>query len=261
MREQVTASPPTAALRLNVDITRVAGVIPAVIGFHPTDSIVVIPLTGQGQRRRVGVMMRMDLAELRTPADVLQLGRHCGGSPAVVAIYGGPLQVAEPALRVWLGVDVLDVLYLPNAGADVDPEAAAAFVLAGRAVLPDRAAVCASVDYRPDASTAATRFTAARLTTVGRRDGYLMARISTAADAVSELVAAAQAARDTDRGTAHLCAALAVLAYRTGDSVLARAAADRALYVDPAENLARLMLELISAAIPPHHLDVIVHSS
>lgn len=30
--------------------------------------------------------------------------------------------------------------------------------------------------------------------------------------------------------------------------------------VDPAENLARMMLDLIDAALPPHHLDEIVCS-
>ena len=85
-----------------------------------------------------------------------------------------------------------------------------------------------------------------------------MDRMGDASTAVVELIAAAQSVTDTDPGTAHLCAALAMLAYRAGDGALGQVAVDRALRIDPHHRLAHIALGIMAAGVHPDELATIV---
>ena len=78
--------PSTARLRTPGDV---AAVIPALCGFHPRDSVVVLSL--RGPRRRLGLTMRLDLPPAEQVDDVavalLARVRQDGGRAAVVAVF------------------------------------------------------------------------------------------------------------------------------------------------------------------------------
>ena len=152
----------------------VLAAIPGLLGFHPTDSLVVVCL--RGRPRRAGPVLRIDLpgSEESAPDTIGtlldQVGRHA--SEVLLIGYGhdaGPAPGIPPGIapRVLLdrtaralrsgGIEVLDAFWakpvLP------DPDLAAALALQGRRVLPDRTALTASVrgptGERADAAGAA----------------------------------------------------------------------------------------------------------
>lgn len=81
-----TSRPPTARLRTPGDL---AATVPALCGFHPRDSVVVISL--RGSRRRIGLTMRVDLPpgdRVRNVArTLLARVRQDGGRAAVVTVF------------------------------------------------------------------------------------------------------------------------------------------------------------------------------
>jgi Domain of unknown function (DUF4192) len=151
--------------------------IPALLGFVPSRSVVVLCL--HGERRRVGLVMRFDLADAADPARFADLvaaraTRESAEQLLVVVLDDRPPRgvrlpharlAAELAAR--LGAMLSDVVLAvgrrwwsygdvaagggsPRAG-EIDPgtpgaiAVAAAYALAGQAVLPDRASVVRSV--------------------------------------------------------------------------------------------------------------------
>ena len=67
----------------------ILGVLPHRLGFHPTESLVVICL--EGPRRRDRLVMRLDLADERyddaVVADVVRRVQHVGASGAALVCY------------------------------------------------------------------------------------------------------------------------------------------------------------------------------
>ena len=234
------------------------GTVPVMIGFHPEDSLVVVCVSGG--RRRIGPVARVDLRDLDT--DRLRalgstLAPHV--DTVIVIVYGGQDEVTAADLRQHLGLDVDDILWVPNGDSALHAPVAEAAALHGRAVLRDRSALRASVEHRTGTGTDQTRRTVQQVTrNVTARDQYLMDRMSDAPAAVAELIAAAQSVTDTDPGTAHLCAALAMLAYRAGDGALGQVAVDRALRIDPNHRLAHIAIQVMAAGLHPEELDAIV---
>ena len=116
----------------------ILGTIPVMLGFHPTDSLVVLGLSGP--RRTVGPVARIDLEP--DPASIRALGdalaQHV--THAIAVIYGGHGQVTEADLHHHLGLHLLDVFRVPNTPRPVHAAVAEAAALGGRAVLQDRAA-------------------------------------------------------------------------------------------------------------------------
>lgn len=165
--------PPTIRLRSPGEV---AESVPYLLGFHPADSLVLLSL--RGTRSRLGLCMRADLP---TPDDVRTLASHVvaklcddGARAAVLLVYGpeaDPAGMLRPSRRdvvdacttllVEAGVHLRDALqvahgrwwsYLcgdhgccPAEGTPLPTEGltdtSAAWAFAGRAALPDRAAV------------------------------------------------------------------------------------------------------------------------
>lgn len=239
--------------------TEAVGAVAAMLGFHPTDSAVVLCLTGQ--RRRLGPVIRVDLVHGQIPAGLAaHLAQHAAqyADEAVVITFTDPEADLCPDTTALIAAlsrvcRVLDVVDASNTPHPVPEQLLAANVLHGRAVLPDRAALARSVEHTPTTHPADPAILAA-MGTVPGRDQWL---INHAADpaAVPALVAAAQATRTGDPAIPNMCAALALLAYRRGDGALAQVAVDRALTGDPHHRMSHLMLAVMAAGLPPEDLD------
>ena len=177
------------------------GVLPWRLGFHPTESLVVVCL--EGPRRRDRLVMRVDLADPRHDAamadDLATRVRHIGASAALLAVYTdspdgtgagqGQLPRARLVRRVsrrlegrgvavpeavlvrderWWSYLCHDPTCCPPDGTPVplrpSPAAtrwAAEAVAEGATVLPDRAALVASVEPPRGRARAADRAAAA----------------------------------------------------------------------------------------------------
>ncbi|KXK62581.1 hypothetical protein AWW66_07865 [Micromonospora rosaria] len=170
---------PRLAVRCPADLI---AAVPYLLGFHPTDSVVVVALRG----RQIVFAARADLPD--RDADPHHNARHLvdvvgrqGAEAATVLGYGPPARVtgAVDAVRAALdgrGLLLLDALrvadgrywsYLctqpgccPPDGTPYDPQASevsAAAVFAGQVALPDRAALVARVAAVGDPDRAAMR--------------------------------------------------------------------------------------------------------
>ncbi len=139
--------------------------VPYLLGFHPTDSIVVVALSG----KRIVFAARGDLPG---DADPYEPGQHIAavtarqGADSATVVGYGPATRVTPAVAALAeaGLAVLDALrvtdgrwwsYLctepeccPPEGTRYDPQSSAvpaAAVFAGQVALPDRAALAAQV--------------------------------------------------------------------------------------------------------------------
>ena len=105
----------------------ILGVVPLRIGFHPTESIVVVCL--HGPRRRDGLVMRLDLPpkghDLAVARDLSSKAAHVKATAAVLVCYteqatksrGLPRQGLIDALRQRLtahGIEVIEALLVHN---------------------------------------------------------------------------------------------------------------------------------------------------
>ncbi len=237
--------------------------VPALLGFHPTESAVLICVTGP--TGRLGPVVRADLpvggdlvAAAGVVAQLVGVTRRHADQVVVIVYTDHPGGVNLDAISntvEGLGVSVGDVLCVSNAPRSVAVELLAANALLGRAVLPSRAELAQSVEYRPGVIAPDAVMSALR-DVVGR--DALIARLMPEPGAVAVLVTAAQGTPDTDSRAADLCAMLAVCAYRYGDGALAQAAVDRAVRCHPSHRLAHLMLSAMAAGIRPSELDVMI---
>jgi hypothetical protein len=182
----------------------VAVTIPHVLGFHPTESLVLVGL--RGPRRRMGLTARVDLAEVATGdlirpdalADLAQRLARSGADAVLVAVFtsapdrGRELRYAALPAAVDRFLPVVEAVLVrdgrcwtygcdgPCCPAEGRPLPAqgraavtvgAAFAAVGSAVLPDRAAVVAQVAPLPEATdgTAKALLAAVRRADRGRR--------------------------------------------------------------------------------------------
>jgi hypothetical protein len=163
--------------------TELISAVPYLIGFHPSDSLVVVAMRGS----EVIFAGRHDLpAPGDPPTDALYLAAvvgHQAAEAAMVIGYGDPAAVTPTVLLAAqalsrAGIDVLDVLRVtdgrfwtyrregehgwPAEGEPCAPEhsaVAAAATYAGQVALPDRAALLAQIE--PVAGAERTAMTAA----------------------------------------------------------------------------------------------------
>jgi hypothetical protein len=231
-------------------------IIPVVLGYHPTNSIVIACLTAA--RHRLEPVIRADFPTGDQLTDQLRdLAEHASqhGHAALVLLYHPDADtIYDEEIRPLFTVPVLDIVRITDPTPHpLHPRGHAEAILAGRRILPDRAAVARTVEYNPTGPTVDLEHTLSPFTTANTRDAYLSAHIDDPA-AVADLLAAAQHAPDDDPRTPHLLAALAVLAYRHHDGTLAVAALDRALRDDPHHRMSQLMAEAIRVGLTPDEL-------
>lgn len=238
------------------------GAAAALLGFNPTDSVVVMCLSGP--RRQIGPVIRVDLDHGQIPAgSAEQLAAHAARhADEVIVMTFTDTAAAAPDTAALVAAlrpacTVLEVIDAANTPHEVPEQLLVATVASGRAVLPDRAALARSVAHTPTTHPADPMILSAMDNVTGR-DQWLTTHGSDPAS-LPALVAAVQATRDTDPRIPNMSAALAVIAYRNGDGALAQVALDRALGSDPAHRLAQLMLAVMAAGLHPSDLDDLLH--
>ncbi len=239
------------------------GAAAALLGFNPTDSVVVMCLSGP--RRQIGPVIRVDLDHGQIPAgSAEQLAAHAArhADEVIVMTFTDTGAAAAPDTAALVAAlrpacTVLEVIDAANTPHEVPEQLLVATALSGRAVLPDRAALARSVAHTPTTHPADPMILSAMDNVTGR-DQWLTTHGSDPAS-LPALVAAVQATRDTDPRIPNMSAALAVIAYRNGDGALAQVALDRALGSDPAHRLAQLMLAVMAAGLHPSDLDDLLH--
>jgi hypothetical protein len=190
-RAPITAGTPEAMLAL----------VPHLLGFYPSQSLVVVGLSGK--RHRVRVTFRYDVPDPADPELCADIAEHAASvlrreRISLVALVGyGPAAIVMPALGTtadWLtadGIRLAEVLRTeggrfwsllcedqaccPEDGRSFDPGShpvAAAMTAAGQPALPDRAALARTLQP-PSGSTApirrATRDAERRLRELGSR--------------------------------------------------------------------------------------------
>ncbi len=236
--------------------------VPALLGFHPAESLVLLCLAGP--RRRVGPVLRIDLPSTAGPAvsmdaqtwaSLASTAARYADEVAVIVYTDQPNTVDLDVLRAAMDrvCPVLDVIAVPNNPHQVSAELVAANACQGRAVLTSREQLARSVEHQQEMAPAPVL---AELASITGRDA-LIARMLPDPDAVATLVTAAQSTPNTDPPAADVCAALAVLAYRHGNGALAQVAIDRTLRTAPDHRLAHLMLAVMATGMPPADLDTL----
>lgn len=304
----------TPVVRLRGPAALVAAV-PYLIGFHPQESLVLVAL----QQRRVLLTLRVDLADAdgsaaelagrlqAAGADSVALLLYTEGDAAVhaetTATLGG--LVADRLLDVlvvragrWRSLLCANPACCPPDGTPLEsappPLAVAMAVQAGRQVLPDRAALVASVARVDEPAVTAALATARTGGGAGvgagarKRARAALRRWSAsggrgelpAGDAADLLVAlgerewrdelllaSAKMADDTllpllqrlcrlapDDLLGPAATLLAVAAYLRGDGSLANVALERALAADPGYAIALWLVAALDAQVPPEVL-------
>lgn len=265
-----TAEPETVRLHGSDGIL---SAIPAVLGFHPVDSVVVaglIPVPRRSGTLRVGPVSRTDLDEFETsPLEVAATTavalRFGGVTQTYIVTYGRTTDTEQllGALGA-AGIGVIGILHVGNSAQPIDTQLHAAAVAIGMVIEDDREALVARVEHFKGAPPMPEVLN--RLRTPEERDRYVGECMRDRDNALPILLAACRGAMDDCLGdetqpaearlvVANLAAATAIIAYRQGSGPLAGAALDRALRVDPSHRLAILLRATFSAGMPPEYLD------
>jgi Domain of unknown function (DUF4192) len=326
----MNTSIPVPLLRVGSPESMLA-VIPGLLGFHPTNSVVLIG--ARPPRGRVEVVTRYDLPEPPDPSAAAGIARHAATvlrrqqiTLAVVAGYG-PGPAVTPVADALVGelrqagIELHDMLRVqdgrywsyacqgpsccPPEGVPFDPRehpAAAAIAATGAKVLRDRAAVAATIAPAgvPEEAFRRAQQRAARLTgtaAANRPRGQVRPLLEEGLRAVSEAISLYRAGgqitsedqiawlavslpdlrirddawsrMEPEHVHAHVrlwidvvrrtparyvppaASLLAFTAWQSGNGALANIAAERALAADPEYSMAHLILDAVSAGMPP----------
>ena len=310
----------TDAVRLR-SLDELAAAIPHLLGFHPRDSVVAVAL--RRDSGRLGLTLRLDLGDpdgdVRLAREIASRMTRAGADAVLLAVYCDrpydgvefarerlvdlvemslPMPLLDAVLvvgdRCWSYLCV-DARCCPDAGRVVRTDSAGALAVAaagalnGDVVMPDRAALLATVaPVTGDAAASMTQALArarrgrAGDPTVLRRVDLLCrryddppvtltfdeaARVTVAMhrvpvrDVLLHRLAAGdgpveQLVRDVARlaqppHDAPIASVLAAAAYLRGDGVVAAAALERALASDPDYSLALLLSHCLQAQLEP----------
>lgn len=250
--------PPSTTVRLDGRDGLLAA-IPTSLGFHPTDSVVIVALAGP--RRRLGPVVRANVTTEPTTAEATALIATLAHTVApfaddaaliVYTDHPGKLDLKTAAKPLMALCPLMDAAVVPNQPNDIPADLMAATIASGRRVLTSRQELAQSIEYRPNSGHRPSAFAAFDDPTT--RDEYIKSAMGRP-EILPVLIASAQKTPDDDPRVANLCAALAFLAYHQGDGALAQVAIDRALRTEPQHRLAHLLLLIMASGVPPQALD------
>jgi hypothetical protein len=194
----LAASPAAAPVRVSLaSPVSVLAIVPSLLGFHPSQSLVVLGVSGP--RHRVSLTFRYDLPDPPDEELAADIAAHAcevlirEAIPAAIVIGYGPAgpvaDAARPVVTALLeaGVDVLELLRAeggrcftmncqnpdccPPEGIPFDPcshPVAAALNEAGMGVLPDRAALARTLQPPPGTARATRQATGRALRRLDR---------------------------------------------------------------------------------------------
>lgn len=243
--------------------------IPAVLGFHPQESVVLVTfLRGSA---RMGPIIRTDLAEynrdLESLAEYLAATTLRHADRCIVVFYTAeePDAIAQydaEYFHTLLEVGGLTVLGPPsfqgNAPREPHPAVHAENVGLGRVIFDRREDLARLVEHSPVYELVKPPELIRFMSASGTRDDWLAAHLGDPDKALAEVLVGCRQCDDHHRATTNLCTVAAILAYRTGDGALAWTCVDRALRINRMHPLARLMRVVIENALPPKDLDQLV---
>ncbi len=159
--------------------------IPALLGFHPTDSLVCVCTTGQP--RRVGPVARVDYptGDQITPTltHLAQLAAGYGDA-AVLVLYSPTADTLydeeiTPLFTDDAHIDLLDIIRITDPTPQpVDSSIEAATILTGRRVLPTRTDLATSIHHHPHRNPAHAHPVLAAMGTLHDRDRSLSSHIN-----------------------------------------------------------------------------------
>lgn len=247
------SSPTTTA---TVRLTGSAGLLsalPTLLGYHPSDDLVIACLSRRGV---IAPVMRIGRADF-TPQMAVHLTEQAAtfaDRVAVVSYSQDPASDEVAAIMAGYlfgaGVEIVDTLTVSNDPAKVNEQLQGLHALTGRRMLNSRAEVAASIEYAPlsevDPAVAALVEQAETGTHPHEIVAAILADPAPTVEAVAVLLPAVRQLPDHAPATAVLCTALCVLAYVVGDGALANLAVERALRTvpgyDPARTIDALMI-------------------
>lgn len=209
--------------------------IPVLLGFHPTDSLVVACLIGA--KKKLGPVIRVDLAECwpRPWQMAVQMGHPVSmhADRCMVVFYGTEADRFDfgALLGTASGIPVMDVLFVGNEPQRIDTRLHAEHVGLGHVVAQSRDELQAQVEFDPKADTPLDPDLIAAMRDQDSRDKFLADNIGQAQETLQRLLATCRRLVDEDPqngtvdvGLAHLCASAALLAYRIWNGPLAQSA-------------------------------------
>lgn len=253
----------TAATTI-VQVTGTEGllsIVPTALGFHPTESLVMVCLTGP--RHQVGPTCRVDLTDCaQQPNEIGRrfaevAGRHAH-EVALIVYSDRATHDAIATIAAAIGADTPcgEIIHVGNEPQQLDAHVAAETAGAGRAVLANRDELAASIAYVAHAPAGAYTGLLTELRTPKTRDHYLGTIINDP-NALATLIDASRAVTDTAPHAADVLALLAAVAYRRGDGALAQCALTRAAAAQPGHRLTLLLQACLDAGIHPDELDTL----
>jgi hypothetical protein len=237
--------------------------VPVVLGFHPTDSVVLACL--QKGRKLLGPIARVDLALYWSGPDALaeQLAFSTRGHAdhCVLVFYG--LEVDPFGFDGMLanyGMSVVHTVFTGNEPHELHAMLHAESVLRGKVIADDREALRARVEFNDTAGIPPDQTILTAMRDSASRDEYLAANISRAQDVLPHILATCRRIADPAVGAstavvANLCAVAGILAYRVGDGNLTQVCLDRAYRIDPSHRLSHVMNAAIAVGTAPEELD------
>lgn len=234
---------------------RLAGVegllsaIPTMLGFEPSNSLVVACMSGE--RNRLGPIIRLDLDSLHGEEANLKRMVAQYAERAIVVVYAdGEYDVAGVITALARTVEILDTIDAADHIVTPDPDLAAANALHGRRTLASREQMVNSIQFQPAADPADAAAYLAKVATTDGRDQLVLDAVADTA-MLPSLIAAVRSTPNDHPHLADLAAVLAAAAYRNGDGALAQVSVDRALVAAPKHRLAHLLLEVMATGMPP----------
>lgn len=248
----------------NPDVIRLSdpasllGVLPAILGFHPTNSLCTAFI--DSETGRIGPVARVDLPiPEHSIAQLVATGARFGDQVIVVAYSDDDAdrpQVQAVAEALSDQMDVLAVIHTANAPAPLNASMYTATVLAGRSVLRDRQELERSVEHTEGTPPNVPY----ELATVIDRDRLISLALRAPHEHLHPLLSAVRSLSDDDPRCASACITLALVAYRLGDGALAQVALARTQRVDPGHRLADLTQHLFAIGITPTALGELAES-
>lgn len=269
----MSSTPTTPNIPATVKLSGRDGIlsaVPALLGFHPADSVVVVCLSGP--RRKVGPVVRVDLADcLAAPAALALpiMGMIGKFSDEVALVFYGidhdPMRLADKLAAV--DIPLLDTIFVGNENYEIAPNLHAEIVGTGTVVEAARDDVRSQVEYDPTGNASADEETLNAMYDITARDEFL-AGATNDPEMLQRVLATCRSISDTpaEQGIptaalGNLCAVAAVLTYRRGNGALAQICVDRALRADADQRLAHLMLSVMACGMPPADLDSLTYLS
>lgn len=235
--------------------------VPVLLGFHPTDSVVYICMSGQ--HNRVGPVVRIDLADylMNPKGTVEQIGDIAKkySDKGILVFYGIAVDPWDfTSQLVEADVVVVDTVFVGNQPYSIDSQLHAEAIGKGRVVFGDREGVRARVEFDASSDDNLDQKLIAAMRNVTTRDEFLAASIDDAEPVLHQVLATCRRVDDKTSELADLCAAAAILAYRIGDGSLAQVCLDRALRADHDHRLSHLLMQAIQVGMPPSELTAIL---